>query len=82
MHHEVVCGDQGFENHHPAGVASPLHQCVSHLGDVHIGLLGGLDQDWKAERRGRGGQMMDISREEIQRRYSLCWKPFVQVMTA
>lgn len=44
MHHKVVCGDQGFENHHPAGIASPLYQRVGHLGDVHVGFLGGLDQ--------------------------------------
>lgn len=44
VHHEVVCGDQSFENHHPAGVAHPLHQRVGHLGDVHVGVLGGLDQ--------------------------------------
>lgn len=53
MHHEVVCGDQGFENHHPAGIAGPLHQRVGHLGDVDIGLLGGLDQVWDAQRRRR-----------------------------
>lgn len=48
VHHEVVCGYQGFEDHHPAGVADPLHQRVDHLGHVHIGLvLGGLDQVWR-----------------------------------
>lgn len=63
MHHDVVCGDQGFENHYPAGVAGPLHQRVSHLGDVHTGLLGGLDQVWEAQwREGTRGQMMDINR--------------------
>lgn len=49
MHHKVVCGDQGFENHHPAGIASPLYQRVGHLGDVHVGFLGGLDQVWEAQ---------------------------------
>lgn len=69
MHHEVVCGDQGFEDHHPAGVAGPLHQRVGHLGDVHIGVLGGLDQVWEALRRGG-----------TQHRYSVSWKSFIQVM--
>lgn len=55
--HEVVCGNQGFENHHPAGIADPLHQRVDHLGNVHVGLvLGGLDQVWE-----------EISRVEFQR---------------
>lgn len=69
MHHEVVCGDQGFEDHHPAGVAGPLHQRIGHLGDVHIGVLGGLDQVWEALRRGG-----------TQHRYSVSWKSFIQVM--
>lgn len=77
MHHEVVRGDQGFENHHPAGVAGPLHQRVSHLGDVHVGFLGGLDQDCEALRRGEtGGQLTGISRGETQHRYSLSRKTF------
>lgn len=53
MHHDVVCGDQGLENHHPAGIAGPLHQRISHLGDVHGGLLGGLDEVWLGDRRGQ-----------------------------
>lgn len=64
MHHEVVCGDQGFENHHPAGISGPLHQRVGHLGDVHIGLLGGLDQVWEAV--GIGGTAGQILAEETQ----------------
>lgn len=45
MNHEVVSGNQGFENHYPAGIASSLYQRVGHLGDVHVSLvLGGLDQ--------------------------------------
>lgn len=43
MNHEVVCGDQGFEDHHPAGVSGSLYQNVGHLRDVHIGFLGGLN---------------------------------------
>lgn len=48
VHHEVVRGYQGFEDHHPAGIADPLHQRVNHLGHVHVSLvLGGLDQVWR-----------------------------------
>lgn len=47
VHHQVVRGNHGLEDHHPAGIADPLHQRVDHLGDVHVGLvLGGLDQVW------------------------------------
>ena len=61
MHHEVVCGDQGFVDHHPAGVADPLEQRVGQRGDVHIGVLGGLDQVWGASKRaGAEGHMVDI----------------------
>lgn len=59
MHHEVVCGDQGFEDHNPASVASPLKQRVSHLWDVHVRLLGGLDQIWGAQRT--NGRLDDVS---------------------
>lgn len=60
VHHEVVCGDQGFEDHHPAGITDPLHQCVDHLGDVHIGLvLGGLDQVWRRAEDQRGSRLQD-----------------------
>lgn len=77
MHHKVVCGDQGFENHHPAGIASPLYQRVGHLGDVHVGFLGGLDQVWEAQGKdGTRGQFMDTSKGQKQHRYRLCWKPF------
>ena len=70
MNHDVVCGDQGFKNHHPAGVAGSLHQHVGHLGDVHVGFLGGLNQDCEAQRKRRAGAyMMDVSRRDIHHRY-------------
>lgn len=57
VHHEVVCGYQGFEDHHPAGIADPLHQRVDHLGHVHVGLvLGGLDQVWRRNEVQRGSR--------------------------
>lgn len=70
MHHEVVRGDQGFEDHHPAGVAGPLHQRVGHLGDVHVGFLGRLDQDCEEERRDRrsgGGYQQGRDSAQVQR---------------
>lgn len=44
MDTHVVCGDERFEDHHPAGIHRPLEQRVGHLWDVHIGLIGGGDQ--------------------------------------
>lgn len=54
VHHQVVRSNQGLEDHHPAGIADPLHQRVDHLGDVHVGLvLGGLDQVWDENEQSR-----------------------------
>lgn len=44
MDTHVVCGDERFEDNHPAGIHGPLKQSVSHLWDVHVGLIGGGDQ--------------------------------------
>lgn len=41
MDTHVVCGDERFEDDHPAGIHGPLEQSVSHLWDVHVGLVGG-----------------------------------------
>lgn len=66
VHHEVVCGYQGFEDHHPAGVADPLDQRVDHLGHVHVGLvLGGLDQVWRRNEPSRSS-----ARERATRRFN------------
>lgn len=66
VHHEVVCGYQGFEDHHPAGIADPLHQRVDHLGHVHVGLvLGGLDQVWgRNEPSSEGAEHKLIKQED------------------
>lgn len=53
IHHEVVSGDEGFEDHHPAGVGRALEQRVRQLGDVHVHLVGAVDEIWQWE-RGRG----------------------------
>lgn len=42
--HEVVCGDERLEDHHPARAGGPLKQWVSQLGNVHIHLIGAMDQ--------------------------------------
>jgi len=44
--HNVVCGDERFKHDHPAGVGGALEQRVSQLRDVHIHLIGALDQIW------------------------------------
>ena len=40
----VMGGDEGLEDDHPAGVGGSLEQRVSHLGDVHVGGVGGWHQ--------------------------------------
>lgn len=47
IHHKVVGGDKGFEDHHPAGIGRALKQRVSQLGNVHVHLIGAVDQIWK-----------------------------------
>lgn len=42
--HQMVCGCEGLEDNHPAGVRGPLKQCVSQLRDVHIHLICALNQ--------------------------------------
>lgn len=46
VHHEVVGGDKSFEDHHPAGVGCALKQRVRQLGNVHVHLIGAVDQIW------------------------------------
>lgn len=42
--HQMVCGCEGLEDNHPAGVGGPLKQRVSQLGNVHVHLVGAVDQ--------------------------------------
>jgi len=42
--HEVLCGDEGLEDHHPASVGGPLKQRVRQLRNVHVHLVGAVDQ--------------------------------------
>lgn len=50
VHAHVVGGDEGLEDHHPAGVGGPLEKRVGHLGDVHVGGVGGRHQVCKRQR--------------------------------
>lgn len=47
--HEVVSRDEGFEDDHPAGVSGPLEQRVSQLRNVHVHLIGTVDEIYKEE---------------------------------
>lgn len=42
--HEVMCCDERLEDNHPAGVGGPLEQRVGQLRDVHVHLIGALNQ--------------------------------------
>lgn len=48
--HEVVCSDEGLKHNHPAGVGGPLKQRVSQLGNVHVHLVGAVNQILKQKR--------------------------------
>ena len=50
VHHEVVGGNERFEDHHPAGVGCALKQRVRQLGNVHVHLIGAVDQIWRAQK--------------------------------
>lgn len=63
VHHEVVGGDKGFEDHHPAGVGCALKQRVRQLGNVHVHLIGAVDQIWVRERGGRKKEKKKDDRE-------------------
>lgn len=44
VHHEVVGGNEGFEDHHPAWVGCSLEKSVCQLGNVDVHLIGAVDQ--------------------------------------
>lgn len=46
VHHEVVCGDERFENHNPAVAGCALQQCVCQMGNADVQLIGAVDQVW------------------------------------
>ena len=49
----VMGGDEGLEDDHPAGVGGSLEQRVSHLGDVHVGGVGGWHQVCNTAAKGK-----------------------------
>lgn len=49
VHHEVVCGDERFENHNPAVACRALQQCVCEMGDAHVQLICAVDQVWRSQ---------------------------------
>ena len=50
VHHEVVCGDERFENHYPAVTGCALQQCVCQVGDADVQLIGAVDQVWNTQK--------------------------------
>lgn len=44
--HEVVRGDEWLKHDHPAGVGGPLKEWVGQLGNIHVHLVGAVDQIW------------------------------------
>lgn len=55
VHHEVVGGDEGFEDHHPAGVGRAFKQRVRQLGNAHVHLIGAVDQIWTRKKKKKKG---------------------------
>lgn len=48
--HQMVCSGERLEDNHPAGAGSPLKQGISQLRDVHIHLVGALNQVCRSEK--------------------------------
>lgn len=51
VHHEVVCGDERFENYDPAAAAAALQQRVGQVGDADVQLIGAVDQIWSGREK-------------------------------
>lgn len=51
----VMGGDEGLEDDHPASIGGALEQRVGHLGDVHVGGVGGRHEvcGRRQEKRGQ-----------------------------
>lgn len=47
VHHEVVGGDERFENHDPAVAGGALQQRVCQMGDADVQLIGAVNQVWE-----------------------------------
>lgn len=46
IHHEVVGGDERFENHNPAVAGGALQQRICQVGDADVQLIGAVYQVW------------------------------------
>lgn len=46
VHHEVVRGDERFEDHDPAAAGGALQQRVCQVGDADVQLIGAVNQVW------------------------------------
>lgn len=46
VHHEVVRGDERFEDHYPAVAGGALQQRVCQVGDADVQLIGAVNQVW------------------------------------
>lgn len=47
IHHEVVRGDERFEDHDPAVAGGALQQRVCQVGDADVQLIGAVNQVWR-----------------------------------
>lgn len=55
VHHEVVRGDERFENHYPTVAGRPLQHRVCQVWDADVQLIGAVDQVWKTEEKKNTG---------------------------
>lgn len=77
--HEVMCRDEGFEDDHPAGVGGPLEQRVSQLRNVHVHLVGTVDEIYKEVKT-----MWELQRVSVphNNRRNIMWCPVSAVSFA
>lgn len=68
VHHEVVCGDERFENHDPAVAGRALQQRVCQVGDADVQLIGAVDQVWGTEKKNTNKKHHMIRTESCNKR--------------
>lgn len=72
VHHEVVCGDERFENYYPAVTGCALHQRVCQVGDADVQLIGAVDQVWRTQSRGGKKSMCECAAMTMSNPISRC----------